>query len=197
MDTLEYNNLLSKSVEYFASGKYQMFLDVFAKCYNIDTTCFEDDVNVFRFSFASYAVGGEGKLNEFNRFCLHLGKYLNSLNLSSNKLAFLKEIKNTINQNFDKFLHMDSVVTYQQFNNCTVCLTQQYKLLEWVFESGILEEKGFIEEEVHDIKNMLNVLRKISRFTASRFVVHFAFLPSKPKKYFNEIEEKLGKFIVV
>lgn len=194
MYNIEYKNLLLKSYEYFDAGKYGMFLDVFSKCYAFNTECFEDDLNVFRFSFATYVFCESSKLNDFNRFSLILEKYLQIYESSNEKKDFIYKIKNFINMKFDEILQGKSVIYYQYFNECTICLKQQFDFLELITKLNVIDCKDFIQEEVEDITKMINRLKKISRFTASRYIVHFPFIPNTPKKYFKEIEKKLENF---
>lgn len=114
------------------------------------------------------------KLNDFNRFSLILEKYLQIYESSNEKKIFKYET-----------LQGKSGIYYQYFNECTIYLKQQFKFLELITKLNVIDCKDFIQEEVEDITKMINRLKKISRFTASRYIVYFSFIPNTPKKYFK------------
>jgi len=190
MDKENYCNLLDTSYQYFQNEEYQKFLNAFSECYEFDTSCFSDDLNVFRFSFASYVVGKNNKLLEFNRFIKLLDKYLASLDTNKEKEDFLSKIIISLQQNFNFSLFENPIIHYPSFNNAVLVLDQQYRFL--LFVNEILPDRNNQTriEIIDEINKNIITLKKVIRFTGSRYVSNFIF-PLKPRKYLKELEQKI------
>lgn len=194
MDKNEYQDLLKKSIKYFNAEEYPKFLNAFGRCYEEDMTCFDDDINVFRFSLATYITSSDLHLIEYNRFITLLKKYLDTLTSISEKRKILTIIEDALKEKFLDCLQLTPIVTYTTFNNASIVLDQENKYLQYLLASGLDEEKTVISSLIATMKEQIAKLRKIIFFSGSRYKRAFVYLPKKPKAFLKEIENNISKY---
>ena len=192
MEQFENEELLTKANNYFLQDKFGMFLDEFSKCYAYNTDCFNDEINVFKFSLSRYAQTNNSTVNEFNRFIIYLDKYLNTLDGLNAREFFIVKIKNLIDKKYNEVCLYDKVIYFENFNNYCAILMQLYQLLSKVITNKLIDDENIINDFILDIEGKIKQLQNIIKFTGSRYKVHFIYLPKKPKEFLKGLEADLA-----
>lgn len=191
MDKTEYEQLLIKADQYFFQDKFNQFLTEFAKCYAFNSDCFNHDLNVFKFSLSNYSLTDNHTINEFNRFKLHLTRFLNSLDNQETKENYIVKIKGLIDKKYNEVCLYDPVINYQNFNDYCAIVAQLYELVSKCINEKLVSNQGIINDFLDDIKTKATQLRKINRWTVpARYAKHFVFLPQKPRQFLNDMMKK-------
>lgn len=191
MDKKEYEQSLIKADGYFSQDKYNLFLDEFAKCFAFDNDCFNDELNVFRFSLSNYSLTNNRTINEFNRFAPLLGKYLSTLPSRKGKDDFLSKVKGLIDKKYDEVGLYDNVIHYETFNFYCALLSQLHELAKKCLNESLTSSQELIDDLLNDIETKTLSLKKLVRWTRPSFKIHFIYLPKKPKEFLKEMEKNV------
>lgn len=193
MNQLDYEQSLIKANNYFLQEKYNLFLSEFAKCYEYNSECFSDPTNVFKFSFSNYSLNNNNTINEYNRFILHLNKYLNTIKDDKEKDIFIVKIKDMTNKKYNEVCAYNKVIYYHDFNSFCVLVSQLYDLTDKCIKENLIKDKEIINTFISDIEKKIDELFKVIRWTAARYKIHFVFLPKKPKEFLKELKLNVTK----
>jgi len=191
MDQAGYEQSLLKAQNYFLQDKFSLFLDEFARAFEFNNDCFNDNLNVFRFSLANYSLTNNKTINEFNRFILHLPQYLGGIKDKKDKEALIVKIEGMIDKKYSEVCLYDKVMNYDSFNNYCILLMQLYSLANLCVRDHLISSASIIDGLLLDAQEKMKKLEKAIKWTGTRYKVHFVYLPQKPKEFFKELEEKI------
>ncbi len=191
MNQDEYEQSLVKAHDYFIHDQYDLFLDEFSRCYQFNTDCFTDNLNVFKFSLATYSQNNNRTINEYNRFKLHFDEYIGSLKDKKEKEAFIVKVKTLIDKKYDAVSLYNQIINYDSFNNYCVILMQLYEFTEKCVNENLFYDSEIINDFLTDIDNKIKQLMKIISWTGSRYKVRFIYLPKKPKEFLKDLEKSV------